>query len=163
VSKATIEALYGAFASLDAKAMAACYADDAYFDDEVFSLRGRQQIGGMWSMLIDAIKKSSRKDWKLVASEITETSAHWEPTYRFSSTGNLVHNVIDAEFEFNSQGLIKRHRDRFNFWRWSRQALGMPGWLLGWSGFLRGKVRRTATRQLDKYLKTYALPERRAG
>jgi SnoaL-like domain len=163
MSAETIQKLYAAFAALDAKGMAGCYADDASFEDEAFSLRGRHQIGGMWSMLIEGIKKQGRKDWKLDVSGITETRAHWEPTYRFSSTGRLVHNIIDAEFEFDSQGLIKRQRDRFSFWRWSRQALGLPGMLLGWSGFLRGKVKRTAARQLEKYMKTYALPERRAG
>ena len=163
MSKQTIEQLYACFASLDARGMAACYADDAFFDDEAFSLRGRHAIGGMWSMLTDAIRKQGRKDWKLEVRDITDHSAHWEPTYRFSATGRLVHNVIDAEFEFDSQDLIKRQRDRFDFWRWSRQALGAPGWLLGWSGFLRSKVRRSAARQLDKYLKTYDLPERRAG
>jgi hypothetical protein len=163
MSRQTIERLYRCFASLDARGMAACYADDALFDDEVFSLRGRHQIGGMWSMLVDAIRKQGRKDWKLEVRDITDHGAHWEPTYRFSSTGRLVHNVIDAEFEFDSQGLIKRQRDRFDFWRWSRQALGGAGALLGWSGFLRGKVRRSAARRLDKYLKTYALPERRSA
>ena len=59
MSRATIEKLYAAFAALDAKSMALCYADDAYFEDEAFSLRGRHQIGGMWSMLIDAIKKTT--------------------------------------------------------------------------------------------------------
>ena len=161
--KETIEKLYASFASLDAKGMAACYADDALFEDEAFSLRGRHAIGGMWSMLLDAIRKRGRKDWKLEVRDITDNSAHWEPTYRFSATGRLVHTVIDAEFEFDSQGLIKRQRDRFDFWRWSRQALGAPGLLLGWSGFLRGKVRRSAARQLDNYMKSYAPPERRVA
>jgi SnoaL-like domain len=163
MSKATIEKLYASFASLDARGMASCYADDAVFEDEAFALRGRHQIGGMWSMLVDAIRKQGRKDWQLDVRDITERSAHWEPRYRFSATGRLVHNVIDAEFEFDTQGLIKRHRDRFSFWRWSRQALGLPGLLLGWTGFLRGKVRRGAARQLENYMKTYALPERRVG
>jgi hypothetical protein len=163
MSQQTIEKLYAAFAALDAKAMAECYADDAVFEDEAFQLRGRHQIGGMWSMLIDAIKKHGRKEWKLEVRDITERSAHWEPTYRFSATGRLVRNIIDAEFEFDSQNRIKRQRDRFDFWRWSRQALGMPGWLLGWSGFLRNKVRRGAARQLEKYMKSYAPPERRVG
>ena len=163
MSRQTIERLYAAFASLDAKGMAACYADDALFDDEAFSLRGRHQIGGMWAMLIDAIRQQGRKDWKLEVSAITDSTAHWEPTYRFSATGRLVHNVIDAEFEFDSQDLIKRQRDRFDFWRWSRQALGLPGMLLGWSGFLRSKVRRTAARRLDRYLQSHAAPERRVG
>ena len=61
-------------------------------------------------------------------------------------------NRIDAEFEFDSAGLIKRHRDRFDFWAWSRQALGLPGWLLGWTPWLRNKVRATAARNLAKFM-----------
>jgi hypothetical protein len=152
----TIERLYKAFASLDAKTMAECYALDAQFDDEVFSLRGRTQVGGMWAMLCTAIKKQGRSDWKLEVSQITDHSAHWEPTYRFSSTGNMVHNVIDASFEFDSQGLIKRQRDRFDFWRWARQALGPTGLLLGWTSMLRRKVRRAALRNLAKHLEVSA-------
>ena len=38
----SIETFYGAFARLDADTMAQCYADDAAFDDEVFSLRGKR-------------------------------------------------------------------------------------------------------------------------
>ena len=64
----------------------------------------------------------------------------------------MVHNVIDGVFEFNAQGLISYHRDSFNFWSWSRQALGMPGLLLGWTSFLRQKVRATAAGNLKKYL-----------
>jgi hypothetical protein len=156
MSKTTIERFYKAFASLDSKTMAGCYAQDAQFEDEVFRLRGRTHIGGMWAMLCTAIKKQGRADWKLEVRDITERSAHWEPTYRFSRTGNMVHNIIDAEFEFDSQGLIKRHRDRFDFWRWARQAMGMPGILLGWTGWMRNKVRRAATRSLAKHLETSA-------
>ena len=50
----TIEAFYGAFARLDPDAMANCYADDAQFDDEVFSLRGKREVMGMWRMLCAA-------------------------------------------------------------------------------------------------------------
>jgi hypothetical protein len=156
MSRETIERFYKAFASLDAKTMANCYALDATFEDEVFKLRGRTHIGGMWTLLCANIKKTGRTDWKLAVRDITEHSAHWEPTYRFSGSGNMVTNIIDAEFEFDSQGLIKRHRDRFSFWRWSRQALGMKGLLLGWTGWLRSKVQRMATRQLAKHLETSA-------
>jgi hypothetical protein len=84
-------------------------------------------------------------------SDITEASAHWEAHYRFSATGRLVHNRIDAAFTFDAQGLILTHRDRFDFWAWSRQALGTPGLLLGWSGFLRQKVRTQAAKSLAHY------------
>ena len=39
-----------------------------------------------------------------------------------------------------------------NFWRWSRQALGPIGMLLGWSPMVRGKVRAQAARALDQYM-----------
>jgi len=152
MSRKTIETFYAAFARLDGAAMAACYAEDARFDDEAFSLAGRREIDGMWSMLCEAVKAKGRDVWRLDVSAVTDASAHWEAHYRFSATGRMVHNIIDAEFEFNQAGLITRHRDSFDFWRWSRQALGAPGMLLGWSPFLRGKVRAQAGANLRKFL-----------
>lgn len=150
----TIEALYAAFQRLDGEAMQACYAEDAGFDDEAFSLQGRREIGGMWRMLCDATKSrpDAKAHWRLAVSAVTDRSAHWEADYLFSATGRTVHNVIDAEFEFDTQGLIRRQRDRFDFWRWSRQALGTPGLLLGWTPMLRNKVRATAAANLRKFL-----------
>jgi hypothetical protein len=155
MSLATIERFYTAFARLDADTMQACYAPQATFDDEAFSLRGPREIGGMWHMLCDATKAKGLADWKLVFSQVTNNSAHWDANYRFSSTGRLVLNRIDASFEFDAQGLITRHTDRFDFWTWSRQALGMPGLLLGWSPFLRNKVRATAAGNLKRYLESH--------
>ncbi len=152
MSRKTIETLYAAFARLDSDAMAACYAENARFDDAAFSLSGRREIGGMWRMLCEAVKAKGRDVWKLEVSAITDRSAHWEPHYRFSASGRMVHNIIDAQFEFDGAGLIVRHQDSFDFWRWSRQALGLPGWLLGWTPFLRGKVRAQAGASLKAFL-----------
>lgn len=152
MSRATIERFYAAFAQLDHATMMACYAPGATFEDEAFRLAGPHQIGGMWRMLCEATRAKGMAHWKLQASDITERSAHWEAHYLFSATGRLVHNKIDATFEFDAQGLITRHRDRFDFWAWSRQALGMPGLLLGWSPFLRNKVRATAGTNLQRFL-----------
>ena len=156
MGRATIERFYAAFARLDAPVMRACYAVDARFEDEVFSLQGQREIGAMWSMLCDATLSKGMAHWKLEASDIQAQaqsgSAHWEAHYLFSATGRLVHNRIDAEFEFDSQGLIQRHRDRFDFWSWSRQALGVPGWLLGWTPLLRNKVRVQAASSLKRQL-----------
>lgn len=152
MSRDTVERLYAAFTRLDGAAMATCYAPDAAFDDEVFSLRGREQVGAMWAMLCDAAKAMGSDVWKLEVSDVTERSAHWEATYRFSATGRIVHNIIDAEFEFDAAGLIARQRDRFDFWRWTRQALGAPGLLLGWTPMLRAKVRAQAAKGLARFI-----------
>ena len=156
MNKASIERLYAAFARLDGQAMQACYAENARFDDEAFSLQGRRQVGGMWRMLCEATQTKGLAHWKLDVSDIRAAdgrgAAHWEAHYLFSVTGRRVHNIIDAEFEFDANGLIVKHRDRFDFWRWSRQALGTPGVLLGWTPFLRAKVRAQAASNLQRYL-----------
>lgn len=152
MSRQTIERFYTAFAQLDDATMASCYTEDAAFDDEAFSLRGRREVAGMWGMLCDATRKKGRADWKLEFHATNDASAHWDAHYRFSATGRLVLNRIDATFTFTPDGKIARHVDRFDFWAWSRQALGPPGLLLGWSPWLRAKVRKQAAANLQRYL-----------
>jgi hypothetical protein len=110
-------------------------------------------------MLCDSVRAKGRDDWRLVlvehAAQGTRGTARWEPHYRFSATGKLVHNVIRATFEFRD-GLIVRHDDHFDFYRWSRQAFGPAGWLLGWTPLLRKQVRTRASRNLQQYLETRA-------
>jgi ketosteroid isomerase-like protein len=143
-----IERFYAAFARSDWAAMAACYHPEVHFSDEVFDLHGAD-AGMMWRMLC-----TNGRDLQLevsgIGSDGREGRAHWDARYTFSATGRKVLNRIDARFEFRD-GLIVRHVDRFDFWAWSRQALGLPGWLLGWSGALRGKVRAQAAKSLAAF------------
>ncbi len=152
----TLNRFYQAFAQLDSATMRSCYAPDAQFDDEVFSLRGQNEVAGMWDMLCSATRARGLADWKLEVSGIEADAkagrAHWDAHYRFSATGRMVLNRVDARFRFTPEGLIATHHDRFNFWTWSRQALGTPGLLLGWSPSLRSKVRKTADANLRKFL-----------
>jgi hypothetical protein len=149
-----LQRFYGAFAALDAATMATCYAADAQFQDEVFALRGRDQIAAMWDMLCTATRDKGRDAWSLSWSQIAaddETGrAHWEAHYRFSATGRHVHNIIEARFRFRD-GLIVEHRDRFDFPAWSRQALGLSGWLLGGTQALRRKVAARAAANLAAF------------
>ena len=151
-----LDHFYAAFARLDADAMAACYAPDVQFEDEVFSLSGHEQVSGMWRMLCEATQAKNREAWKLrysgLEADDLRGKAHWEADYQFSAARRKVHNVIDSVFEFNEAGLIQRQRDRFNFWTWSRQALGLPGILLGWNPSFRVMVKRQAEVNLENYL-----------
>ncbi len=152
----TISRFYTAFAALDADTMTRCYAEDARFDDPAFSLKGRREVGCMWHMLCDAARGKGRQDWRLefknVRTDAATGEAHWEAHYRFSATRRLVHNIVLADFTFTPEGLIATHRDHFDFWRWSRQALGMGGWVLGWAPLFNRQVRRQTRAALDKYL-----------
>ena len=104
----TIRRFYDAFAKLDADTMAACYAPDATFDDEAFSLRGTRAIGGMWRMLCAGTRAKGASVWKLsyrdVKADASGGSAHWDAHYLFSATGRIVDNAIDSRFSFTPEG-----------------------------------------------------------
>ncbi len=144
-----IQKFYGAFSNKDYVTMGSLYHPQATFTDEAFVNLNASQVADMWEMLI-----TRGTDLKLSFSDISTDGntgkAHWDADYTFSKTGNKVHNSIDATFEFKD-GLIFRHRDRFNFHLWSRQALGFVGLLLGWTSFLQNKVSQTAMQQLKKF------------
>jgi ketosteroid isomerase-like protein len=154
---ATINRFYEAFAALDDAAMGDCYDDNVEFDDEVFSLRGKTEVAGMWSMLCSATREKGKDVWRLTHTNVTadENSggAHWDAHYLFSATGRTVDNHVDTVMEFGEDGLIVRQTDAFDFWAWSRQALGPAGWALGWSPILKGKVRSNAKSGLATFLK----------
>ena len=63
-----------------------------------------------------------------------------------------MHNQIEATFRF-ADGKIIEHTDVFDLWAWTRMALGLPGILLGWSPPIQNKVRATARKGLDAWLK----------
>jgi ketosteroid isomerase-like protein len=140
---------YEAFDRHDGKAMAEAYHDDTTFSDPVFPDLDADGVRAMWQMLT-----SRSEDLRVEATGIEADDrtgkAHWEAWYTFGTTGRKVHNIIDATFEFRD-GKIVGHVDDFDFWRWSREALGLTGVLLGWTPIVRNKVRRTAARQLEKW------------
>jgi hypothetical protein len=144
-----IARFYDAFERRDPDGMAACYHADIYFQDEVFDLHGAR-AGAMWHMLC-----SRGKDLELEVSDIEADeesgSARWVAAYTFSQTKRAVRNDIRATFIFED-GLIRTHRDRFDFRAWSQQALGAAGTLLGWTPWLRQKVRAQAAKGLDVYI-----------
>lgn len=147
--EALVTRLYESFQKLDADGMAACYHPEAIFRDPVFpDLRG-PQVATMWRMLC-ANAREFRLEFRDVRADASAGSAHWEARYSFSRTKRPVHNVIEARFAFRD-GLIARHEDSFDLWRWSRMALGPTGTLLGWTPMVQRKIRADAARRLAAY------------
>lgn len=145
-----IDRFYAAFARHDGEAMAACYTADATFADPVFTDLSGKEPGAMWRML------TSRSNDLLVelvdrAAAGDTGSAHWIARYTFRQTGRPVINDVRSTFRFQD-GLIAGQRDEFDLYRWTRQALGPMGTVLGWSPIVQGSVRRKARAGLDEYL-----------
>ncbi len=145
-----LETFYTSFQKLDAKAMVGCYHPDIRFSDPVFPNLSASEAGPMWRMLCSQAKTLEVTFADVRANEQTG-KAHWEAQYDFSATGRPVHNKIDAEFEFQDGKIIK-HTDTFDFWKWSSQALGPAGLLLGWTPLLRRKVQKQAGERLTRFI-----------
>ena len=145
-----IRRFYAALDARDGETMAACYAPDARFTDPVFlDLEGRE-VGAMWRMLCE---RSDDLSVDLVEHGANGENgwARWIAKYTFTQTGRPVTNDVRAAMRFRD-GLIAEHRDSFNLHSWTRQALGTPGLLLGWSPLVRRPVRRRARESLDEFL-----------
>jgi ketosteroid isomerase-like protein len=151
VSEATIQALYSALHRHDGEAAAACYTDDAVFEDPAFGRLTGGAVKDMWRMLTarsddlavtlgeHGVAEDGRTGW-----------AHWSATYTFMASGRSVQNEIDARFTF-ADGLIAEQVDTFPLRRWGAQALGPKGAVLGLTPLLGRGVRKQARSNLAGY------------
>lgn len=149
MSADTISRLYAALNAHDGPGMAACYADDAVFEDPAFGELRDGRVKHMWRMLCEATK-DLRVEVPEQESDGSRGSAHWIATYTFR-TGRPVVNDVRATFVFGPDGLIAEHRDVFDLRRWAGQAIGPSGTALGLTPLLGPFVRRTTSRQLSAW------------
>ena len=145
-----IERFYTAFSNQDGQTMADCYHQQAQFNDPVFGILDRTSAVAMWTMLLERSKGNLKIEYFNPNATDDKGTVTWVATYNFSKTQRKVVNVIQASFEFKD-GLIYRHIDTFNLWKWSKQAFGIKGLLLGWTSFMQDKIRKQAKTALTEY------------
>ena len=145
-----INTFYQSFNNKDYKTMQNCYAENAVFNDEIFVDLNSKQVKSMWEMLCINGKDLQLNFSNVVANE-NYGSAKWIATYTFSKSNRKVTNKIKANFVFENGKIIK-HTDCFSFYRWSSQALGFSGLLLGWTPFLKNKVKQQALKNLNNFM-----------
>ena len=139
-TRALLVLFYDALARRDGAAMAALYARNARFEDEIYRLEG-PDVGKMWTGLLSRAKTLSVSYTIAHAGNGTGT-VEWTARYLYPGGGPVV-NVILSELELED-GRIVRQRDRFDFPRWAAQALGIPGRLFGRFEWFRRAVSRKA-------------------
>ena len=149
--ESVINKFYQSFQKLDAEGMVSCYHDDIVFEDPAFGVLKGERAKNMWRMLC---KSQEGKDFKLIFSNVTSDEIHgsalWEAFYTFSKTNRKIHNVIQAQFEFKNGKIIK-HTDSFDLYKWSKQAMGIKGVVLGRTLFFKNKIRYNTSKMLDKF------------
>lgn len=146
-----IRQFYESFQIGDAEKMIDCYHPEVIFEDPAFGQLNAAEATNMWRMLIERGKGDIDIIFSDVQADEKKGSVHWEAKYPFSKTGRRVHNKIDAMFAFKDGKIIK-HTDKFDLWKWSSMALGLPGKMLGWSPFMKNKIRQQSRGLLEKYM-----------
>jgi ketosteroid isomerase-like protein len=144
---------YSAFAKADSATMCECYHTNVQFRDPAFGLLKGTDVCQIWKMLIEKSKGNLEIEFSDLKSDQYLGSARWIATYKFSKTNRKVVNVIHSQFHFQD-GLIIKHTDDFDIWKWSKQAIGITGYLLGWTGFFQNKIQQQALGSLERYKKT---------
>jgi ketosteroid isomerase-like protein len=144
---------YTAFSNADANTMCECYHPNIQFQDPAFGILRGNDPCQMWKMLIEKSKGNIKIEFSDIKADDYSGTAKWVATYNFSKTNRKVINCIHAEFKFQD-GLIIRHDDNFDIWKWSKQALGLKGVLFGWTGFMQKKIQEQALASLKNYNKT---------
>lgn len=137
----------------DANGMLSCYASDVIFCDPVFGILKGDDPKNMWHMLIERSKGNLKITFNCVEANETKGSANWVAEYFYGNTGRKIINKVSAKFEFKD-GKIISHRDYFNLWRWTSQALGWKGYLFGWTPFIRKRIQKSTADLLKNYNKS---------
>ena len=75
----------------------------------------------------------------------------WVAEYFYGKKKRKVVNKVSSTLLIDD-GKIIQHTDSFDLWSWTRQALGLPGYLLGWTSFMRNKIQGMTKVRLDEYL-----------
>ena len=143
------ERFYEAFMVRDHYTMGLLYAEHATFSDPVFPLLNARGARTMWKMLLTRAEDLGI-EVKILEDSPTHASVDWVAHYTFGATGRPVVNRVHTEMAI-SLGRIVSQVDSFNLWRWSGQALGARGWLLGWTPLVRNKIRAQAAHTLREY------------
>jgi hypothetical protein len=148
---------YDAFKALDAKTMAGLYHEQASFTDPAFpDLRG-ERIGMMWTMMCRRAK-NFELTYKILFADERKAQVEWQAKYLYAGKRPVTNNILATISLWD--GLIVRHVDEFDFARWARQALGLPGLFAGNTEWLRRKVQVTAGDQLNQFIiKHYQDPQ----
>ncbi len=144
-----IQQFYEAFSRRDSQTMADCYHIDAVFNDPVFQNLKGVQIGDMWKMLC-LQGKSLEIEFHNVEADDRSGKAEWIARYQFGKPPRPVRNQISATFKFKD-GKIIEHTDQFDFWKWSRMALGPLGLLMGWHSVVQANIRSQAMKNLTNF------------
>lgn len=142
---------YTSFSKRNVDGMLSCYHEEVVFSDPAFGPLNSQEARAMWTMLTGTEGTELSISFEVLEAQPNSGKVNWKADYKYGPQKKPIHNDIMASFKIKD-GKIIEHHDHFDLWKWSRQALGLPGALLGWTPFMRNKIQHTTNKLLRKFM-----------
>jgi ketosteroid isomerase-like protein len=150
-NKELITKFYDSFAKGDIERMIDCYHDDIVFQDPAFGTLKGEMAKNMWRMLLSRREATTNITYSNVQETSEGGTSQWVASYIYGPKKRKIVNLVSAQMVI-SEGKITIHTDTFDMWKWTSQALGTTGYLLGWSSFFKGKIQQKLNRLLNKHV-----------
>lgn len=152
------ETVYHFYKSLNegnVDAMLSCYHPEIVFEDPIFGELHGERAMHMWRMLLKRPNSKLRIKVENVHQIRGMVMCLWTAKYEYGKNKRKVYNVVESQFMFKGSKVFE-HRDSFHTYMWIKQALGMMGFLFGWSNWYQDLIKKQANRHLDSYIKKQA-------
>lgn len=143
---------YTTFANKDSDKLKQYYSTNVIFKDPAFGTLKGEDVFSMWEMLFQK-GKDLEVSFNIEKEDKDTVIVKWIANYTFSKTKRKVENHVTATLRFSDNKIIE-HIDNFDFYNWSKQALGGVGILLGGTKWFQRKFNKEATSSLHKYIKS---------
>ncbi len=144
-----LDTFYIAFSKANAEKMVSCYHEEIIFQDPAFGTLHGIQAKNMWRMLLGR-NSEIKISYQIISCDEATGKVDWVAHYAFGPNKRAVTNKVQGNFEFKD-GKIIVHKDTFDLWKWSQQAMGPIGYLLGWSSFLKKSIQKKTNKLLASF------------
>lgn len=151
--KEIINKFYTSFTEGNSEGMVKFYHKDIVFQDPVFGRLEGDKAFKMWEMLLSKKKDDTKISFDNIQASSEKAQANWVAEYYYGESKRKVINKVSANFKFKD-GKIIEHIDTFDLWKWTQQALGILGYLIGWTPFMKSKIQKTTNENLNKFIES---------
>ncbi|WP_342269364.1 nuclear transport factor 2 family protein [Spiroplasma endosymbiont of Aspidapion aeneum] len=151
-TKQIINEFYSAFKKGDYQKMNSLYGEDIIFNDSIFKDLDYLQVTSMWEMLLSKKEESKFSiEYEVLLDHNDEYYVMWSAHYLFGPKRRKVSNIVKSEMVIKDKK-IALHTDVFDFYKWSKQAIGIASILFGKRKFFHNKICSVANKNLMNYI-----------
>ena len=140
-----------AFTNHDVETMLSYYHKDIIYDDIGFGKQKGENAKAVWYFLLGKVDKNAVITFSNIQITKNKGQVNWTTKYTFGK--RKIINQVTATFHFKD-GKIIYHKDDYSLWKWSQQAFGIVGYLIGWSWLFSWFIRWQMQQLLRNFIKS---------